>query len=272
MTHQHEYDLYMRGNAIISLRDQGNAPRGFALETVKQKIRDTLDCLPTSHINLFGTNGNIRLGNIPSTGGGHDPNIPHIRLSYDCFNGARNHSYNNGRLSYTLLHEMGHIVDKSINPSCMSVLKREYPLGCLAIITRYHGGATSGFSEHYADIYADYFYNEVGGLVYGVNRSDNSIRQNGQHIRCGGGCNTCASWLRLLANMRLPRGHADLTALRYNALFQSPPFLSIDRGMVYQAPSFGETINQIIRENGGYMRRTQESTLPVGRKPGVIGH
>lgn len=223
----HQYGIYRRGDAEISLLIQdpprGGLPPTFNLESVKRRIKDTLDFIPESHINLFGNKGYVRLGNIPSTGGGHNPTTPYIRLSYDSLDGSRGHSYNNGRLSYTLLHEMGHIVDKSINPTCMDILKRDFPLGCWAILTRYHDGATSGPSEHYADIYADYFYNERAGLDYRVNR-----RRPGNGLTCG--CGHCNNWCRRFSRRvsgNLPTTGRELTLLRYEALLRSPPFAGI---------------------------------------------
>ena len=227
MTHEYEYYSYRRGNAVISLRDRGQAPVGFVHDAVKQRIRDTLDILPESHINLFGTTGVVELRVITRDGesrggGGHIPLIPQINLSYKCLDGS--HSYNSGDLSYTLLHEMGHIVDKSIRHNCMRALKREFPLGCLAILTRYHGGGTLGTSEHYADIYADYFYKELARLSYNVNRTVRS------RTTCG--CGGCNAWVTRLSRREwgnLPTSSGELTALRYEALFRSPPFVGISR-------------------------------------------
>ena len=229
MTHRHEYATYRRGNAVISLRDQGRMPQGFRLEAVRERIIETLNIIPESHINLFGTGGNIRVGSMPPTGGGHNPTIPHIRLSYNCFDGAREHSYNNGRLSYTLLHEMGHIVDKSIHPTCMEFLASEFPLGCLAILNRYHGGGTRGVSEHYADAYADYLYNEIGGLSYNVLRTGRSADCSDLSRPCTG-CNRMEAQLSrgLSSGESLPSGR-NLTSLRYDALFRSPPFRGVPR-------------------------------------------
>lgn len=253
MTHRHEYDTYRRGNAVISLRDQGRMPRGFQLEAVRRRITDTLDIIPESHINLFGTGGNIRVGSIPATGGGHNPTIPHIRLSYNCFDGAREHSYNNGRLSYTLLHEMGHIVDKSIQPTCMEFLASEFPLGCLGILSRYHGGGTRGVSEHYADIYADYFYNEIGGLSYNVLRAGRSAGCSDLSRPCTG-CESMGTRLRrgLSSGHSLPSGR-NLTSLRYDALFRSPPFRGVSR----------------IGEHASYMPPTPDSEADLS---GVASH
>jgi len=281
MTSPFQYDLYTRDRAFISLSAR-HPPAGFPLDRVKERIKATLDCLPTSHINLFGPNGNVELRDIRRRGesrggGGHDSSIPAIRLSYKCFDNA----YNNGRLSYTLLHEMGHIVDKSINPTCMNVLKTDFPRGFLAMISRYHGGETTGFSEHYADIYADYFYNEIGGINYSVNRRDDLNIRNFATSKCGGNCPQCNRWLtRYTENIvDLPRGN-ELSTLRYDALFRSAPFSGIERGRVYThtTSSLDSIIHEILNENPrfrrkheGQINRDQETALPVGRKPGVTG-
>lgn len=264
MGRQHEYDMYTRDgcSVSISLRDRESR----LSDGNKRKIRNTLDCLPIAHLNLFGENGHIEGKNIIGAhgnevrGGGNNPNIPFINLSYACFDSPFN---SRGHLLYTLLHEMGHVVDKSINPTCMRVLSRNFTRGYIAMLSRYHGGGTQGHSEHYADIYADYFFNEIGEIRYNVNINDRANLQN-ISTKCGGGggersgCigrHSCNSWLgrrrreQLLSSLRSLRLE-ELTALRYDALFRSSPFDGLTRRGTHQTTQSVD-VETFSQENEG---------------------
>jgi len=117
------------------------------------KVEHTLRLLPTAHIRKIPP---ITVGDRPSRGGGGSatsmmPGGPYIRLNSSCFQSAWNHGHNN----YTLLHEIGHIIDWAYG--CMETMRRQDQSGYAALLIHPHHGATHGPGEHYADAYADYF-------------------------------------------------------------------------------------------------------------------
>ena len=57
---------------------------------------------------------------------------------------------------YTLLHEMGHVVDWSFN--AMNWIRRHDRAGYQAMLAHPHSGITQGAFEHFADAYADFFF------------------------------------------------------------------------------------------------------------------
>lgn len=116
-------------------------------------LTDTLARLWVHHLRLLPT---ITAGDRPARGGGgaaHSgmPGGPYIRLNRSCFQSPWNqHGYN-----YTLLHEVGHIVDWAFD--CMHRMRREDNAGFRALLAHPHSGATQGWSEHYADGVADFY-------------------------------------------------------------------------------------------------------------------
>ena len=249
-------ETYDRGSVRIPIRvlvTRAELPTGVnpvtrnVIDGWIQRIRNTLDILPIPHIALLagGPNGHILIGR-PERGGGALPlgaarTAPFIHMSYECFGDSFNRR---GNLSYTFLHEMGHLVDHweqghcAGSPRrCMDYLPALDPLGCLAMLRRYHGGGTRWTSEHYADVYADYWYNEVSGIDYSINRAEPGWR-------C---VRTCLSLDgRLDAEIRrmglsYPGTATDAdnhrrTSLRYDALFRSVPFAGIVRQGSHRDP------------------------------------
>jgi len=223
------HDTYTRENAQVRLEiigrwDSESLPENDMRQVndIMARIRRTLDIIPTQHIYCFGK---IRLNSNLRSGGGHNPNIPHIQLSYDCFTDTAN-TYNQGDYSYTLLHEMGHMVDKKLYDGLHRIraLSTGFPQGCLAMLSRYHSGGTVGASEHYADIYADYYFTRVGGVSgWGVHRRDGdgcpSCRGEHRDHSCINYRNACRRRLGNSAS-QLPSGR-ELTELRYRALLTS---------------------------------------------------
>jgi hypothetical protein len=74
-----------------------------------------------------------------------------------------------GGLHYTLLHEMGHVVDWFTDS--FEWIRRHNPAGYRLIIRRHHVGATMGHQEKFADTYADLFFYPQGNQL-----RDNCIR------------------------------------------------------------------------------------------------
>jgi len=122
-------------------------------ESQMEALTSTLERLWVHHIQIVPP---VTVGDRPARGGGgaaHSgmPGGPYIRLNRTCFQSAWNlHGYN-----YTLLHEVGHIVDWTFN--CMQRMRREDNRGFRALIAHPHSGATQGWSEHYADGLADWY-------------------------------------------------------------------------------------------------------------------
>ena len=232
-------ETYTRGS--VSFPMQVETEEGHPCDEWIAKVRATLDLLPDTHLALFTTRGSgyVRIGSRPRRGGafgyvgqelrGGTVNRNFVRVSYDAM---QERGYNQGRFLYTMLHETGHLVDhyqfvRGEEPavSCMDLLRDEDPLGCLSILRRYHSGATRGPSEHFGDIYADYFYNEVGGERFNVHRRE-------PHWRCTGGCGVWDAALTQELEAQgesLPRARDEVTDLRYTALFSTPIFAGVSR-------------------------------------------
>ena len=122
-------------------------------ESQMEALTSTLQRLWVHHLQIVPP---ITVGDRPERGGGgaaHSgmPGGPYIRLNRTCFQSAWNqHGYN-----YTLLHEVGHIVDWAFN--CIQRMRREDNRGFRALIAHPHSGATQGWGEHYADGLADWY-------------------------------------------------------------------------------------------------------------------
>ncbi len=218
------------------------------------RIRRTLDLLPEQHLRLFQTNGRGTVdfkhvrdysgGTFGYSGqryGGGSSTSNWVRVSH----GAMAKSVNS-RWVYTFLHEFGHLVDHweyamgHANPrTCMVRMKSEAPLECLSILRSYHGGRKRSPSEHFSDVYAFYFVNEVGGAGQRVHRGGPAWRCIGQ----------CAQWDEQLtrstraAGLELPRPYSEgMTALRYSGLFRSRPFAGLPRrGLAASRPTPSST-------------------------------
>ncbi len=125
------------------------------LDNEEAKLRllvETLKLLPVPHLRLLP---NILVGNRPPRGGGgaahaQMPGGPYIRLNISTFQS----SWNRRGYHFTLLHEVGHIIDWAFG--CMPTMRRRDAAGYQALLDHPHSGATQGPSEHYADGYADY--------------------------------------------------------------------------------------------------------------------
>lgn len=137
----------------VSVRIDGVEPRGREIEQLER----TLCLLPSMHLRALPT---ITVGDRPARGGGGSasptmPGGPFIRLNRMIFDPVQR-PVNAGRLNYTLLHEVGHIIDWAFG--CMATLAGSDPAGYAALLAHAHSGATQGPSEHFADAYADFFF------------------------------------------------------------------------------------------------------------------
>lgn len=147
---------------------------------MKARLQRTLSILPPQHLNGLqyieirdirnyeGGSTNVTSHSWPTTPSGrHDY---WVMLDIDSFDPSRRliNNYPNG-LHYTLLHEMGHVVDWFTDS--FRWIRRHDPTGYQLIIQRHHTGATMGDPEKFADTYADLFFHPQG------NQSrDNCIR------------------------------------------------------------------------------------------------
>jgi hypothetical protein len=81
-----------------------------------------------------------------------------IMIDIDSFN-PRLREINNrppNFFHYTILHELGHVVDLSYRS--LRYIRRHDTPGYRVITQRAHRGITQGPGEHFADVYADYFF------------------------------------------------------------------------------------------------------------------
>ena len=198
-----------------------------------RSIFGTLDRLPSAHVALLASSpeGNIRVWGRPPSGGGAEPlggiaPAPHIWLNYNCFSGDQDAADN-----YSLLHEMGHQVDywernhgESRPHSCMHHVAVRNQAGCAAMLTRPHGSRTPMSSEHFAYVYADYFHF--------VRRGNRTTGRAGEVHRDGCTVNACASLFRRCGGQAvLPASNREVVELRYSALLETAPFVSIGMGV-----------------------------------------
>ncbi|RMG27966.1 MAG: hypothetical protein D6730_06145 [Bacteroidetes bacterium] len=129
----------------------------------------TLRLLPVNHLRHIPL---ITVGNRPPAGGGGSahpgmPGGPYIRLNRNIFQSP----WNRGTYNYTLLHEVGHVIDWTYNS--MSRMRRDDRAGYQALLAHTHRGRTQGPGEHFADAYADFI---IGKRMSAARR--NALRQS----------------------------------------------------------------------------------------------
>lgn len=233
------------------------------VEAWSERITQTLDLLPPAHLRRFlhrsEENNIIRLGGPRPVGGGAFQYVGmryrngsvggrnFVRVGEKAMRGNprgwdwpdRRHGrprvrYNLGRYLYTFLHEFGHFIDHSPKLLANSEdagtqfdeIAESEPLGALAILRRYHSGATGSPSEHWADIYADYFYVDIGGEDYNVNRGEPGFRCSERPCQFAE-----RRLLRRLGDQadELPaRDPTAMTRLRYRTLLRCSAFASLE--------------------------------------------
>lgn len=127
------------------------------------QISRTLRRIPNRHLdqlNRIEIRQRPRAGGSTNQVGGSNDRIPRsdrryfVVLDIDCFASPWNTSSNG--LNYTLLHEMGHVVDWATGSFVW--IRQNDPEGYRAIVARSHSGVTTGNQEKFADAYADLFY------------------------------------------------------------------------------------------------------------------
>jgi hypothetical protein len=199
-----------------------------------QSIMDTLNALPPEHVALLASSpeGHIRVWGRPPSGGGAEAlggiaPAPHIWLNYDCFRAGRGAV---AEINYSLLHEMGHQVDcwdqnhgASRPRNGIYQVALQNPAGCAAMLTRPHGSRTRMPSEHFAYVYSDYFYY--------ARRGRRTTGRGSEVHRDGCEVDACAALFRQCGGQAaLPASDREVVELRYSALLQTTPFVSIGMG------------------------------------------
>jgi hypothetical protein len=240
-------EIYQRGEARVLMQvEQRTQTRGGTvlrqspsneeLSRLFRVIRTTLDVIPESHAGLMGVNeeAHIRVWGRPSRGGGAarprgtSEATPHIWLNLDVMTEERN---SEGDLSFTLLHELGHQVDywrlnhQTENRDYITTdIRDEDPIGFLCLLTRDHGSRTAFPSEHFANVYADYWYHVVSEISWGqaeeVNRGYCSV----------GICEQNEALARSRASresLSMPDDDAAIVERRYQAIFDTLPFRGV---------------------------------------------
>ncbi|MBI4580341.1 MAG: hypothetical protein HY718_11605 [Planctomycetes bacterium] len=193
-------------------------------------IWTTLDLLPPSHVASLAVSaeGHIRVWRRPASGGGADPlggttpPNPHVWLSYASW---QRHDINGrGDVSFTLLHEMGHQFDyweqnhgQAGPERILTHIAADNPLGCLAILRRPHASRTNQPGEHFANVYADYFYTQRAGVSLG----QASMVEECDRAGCEGLARRCRG---RLARGTWPVRASEVLRLRYEAIEQAMAF------------------------------------------------
>lgn len=120
-----------------------------------RRIETTLCAIPPYHASLPTR---IEIRQRANAGGSANamPDSPRffVVLDFDCFISSWNTGPNG--LIYTLLHEMGHVVDWTYR--AFPKIHRNDPAGYEAICERTHRGRTQHDQEKFADAYADLHY------------------------------------------------------------------------------------------------------------------
>lgn len=138
---------------------------------MKARLERTLSILPPQHLhglryieirdrpNYEGGSTNIASDVWPTTPNGRSNYW--VMLDIDSFDPRLRpiNNYPNG-LHYTLLHEMGHVVDWFTGS--FSWIRRNNRAGYQALVRRHHTGHTMGHQEKFADTYADLFFYPQG--------------------------------------------------------------------------------------------------------------
>src|SRR5262245_61506324 len=134
----------------------------------QDRIIYTLGYLPVEHLRLLHhvtirDREDYAGGSTNYVSSGHPSSGLWVMIDIDSFD-PRQRAINNRPpefLHYTLLHEMGHVVEYT--HSAMRYVRQRDSAGYHAMMAHPHrGGGPGGDTEHWADTYADYFfYTEV---------------------------------------------------------------------------------------------------------------
>lgn len=140
--------------------------RRHRLELSSENLRQiayTLRRVPARHLDpltRIEIRQRPRAGGSTNMAGGTTRSTPRadrryfVVLDIDCFDSPWNNRANG--LNYTLLHEMGHVVDWATGS--FTWIRQNDPEGYRAITARSHSGVTTGDQEKFADAYADLLY------------------------------------------------------------------------------------------------------------------
>lgn len=153
--------VFVSGNRIEVREHPSLARRGLTLTPDHlRRIQMTLGVIPEYHAKLPSR---IEIRQRAGAGGSANamPNSPRffVVLDYDTFRSSWNTRQDG--LLYTLLHEMGHVVDWTYG--AFPNIRRNDPAGYDAICERVHRGRTQHDQEKFADAYADIHYPDARG-------------------------------------------------------------------------------------------------------------
>lgn len=239
MTRYHE-ERYERDGVMVPVRFYSTS---FPVDDWMERMRSTLDLIPARQLNLFSIRGSgaiefktLYRDGREYGGGSYGYSGYQFASGTSSSNWVRVSSMamgepQNAETIYTFLHEFGHLVDHwefahglAAPKRCIDRLKENFPLACLAMLRSYHGGGSTGPSEHFGDVYGFYIANELGGESHRVHR-------RGPRWRC---VRECARWDEELSalvasqGVELPPPHSDdMMRLRYAGLFRTEPFAGV---------------------------------------------
>lgn len=167
---------------------------------------------------------------------GRRANSPFINLSFTAMRQRRNQTDN---LSFTLLHELGHQIDwwrvnRQIGDEGWIVVdvRDNDPVGMYCLLTRDHGSRTRTISEHFANVYADYWYHVVAGLRW---PQADAANVGGCDV---GLCERTEAQVRSRATregLTLPTDRQEIVERRYDAILSTLPFRGLSVPVSFSA-------------------------------------
>ncbi|MEN8148385.1 MAG: hypothetical protein ABFS86_01095 [Planctomycetota bacterium] len=272
---QVEQVTHTRGGTVTSQN-----PSTDEMNRLFRVIRTTLDLIPESHAALMGITeeAHIRVWGRPTRGGGAAQPLggseatPHIWLNRDRMREDRNREDD---LSFTFLHELGHQVDYWRLNRIMGSRNRAYittdirdedPIGFLCLLTRDHGSRTRFPSEHFANVYADYWYHVVAGLSW--RQADRVNRQYCDVPICERN-EAAAQAQASREGLSMPRDNIAIVERRYQAVLRTLPFQGLTLPVTFGGvrPGGGE---QASLSTG--VPRSRANRPDVGpRRDGTLG-
>ncbi|GEM_PF-1329085 len=130
-------------------------PTTLQLETLDRTVR----LIPSSHRAHLSLIQVRRPNQVPATGGGHNHQQRLIRLSHASLSRRFNRNFNQ-----TLLHEMGHLIERAYGIARWMRRQSDNP-DARELLETAHDGHTGGPAERIADCYMIYLIRFFGGAA-----------------------------------------------------------------------------------------------------------